>query len=67
MIVYLDPDDYKEETRKKQEIRQVPMPVPRPGSNQQRNMRRKNRTNGMKTAVGFFPQEKSLDSIDEGI
>ena len=30
MIVYLDPDDYKEETKKKQEIKASPAPAPRP-------------------------------------
>ena len=58
MIVYLDPEDYKEEARKKQEKK---MAVPaRPTTNQnERKARRNMRTDGMRTAAGFYPVDKA--------
>lgn len=62
MIVYLDPDDYKEDTRRKQEkIKEINMP--RPESQQRGGVRRRNiRTDGMKTAANFFPRDRSISS-----
>jgi len=66
MIVYLDPDDYKEDTRRKQEkIKEVNMP--RPESQQRGGPRRRNiRTEGMKTAANFYPRDRSITPM-EGI
>jgi hypothetical protein len=66
MIVYLDPDDYKEDTRKRQEIKKLP-PDPRPNT-QARNRRRNLKVDGMRTAAGFYPKDRgSYGTIDEGI
>lgn len=61
MIVYLDPDDYKEETKKRQEIKQAPMPAPKPASrlgSQRKDRKRNLKVDGMKTTAGFFPRDR---------
>jgi hypothetical protein len=56
MIVYLDPDDYKEDARKKQEIKKI-SPDPRP-TTQGRGRRQQPRVDGMRTSAGFYPRER---------
>lgn len=57
MIVYLDPDDYKEDTRKKKEIKKLP-PEPRPNTQDKKGRKRNLRVEGMKTAAGFYPRDR---------
>ena len=72
MIVYLDPDDYKEETKKKQEKKETPPPsreparpgTQRPGSQQRRDRKRTPKVDAMRTTGNFYPRDRGHQSSE---